>query len=312
MHKEAAAAADPLVVKAEVVEQTDAELVRTKVVEEADNNTGLAVQDRAYETSDLAHDDEWAAEEAAEEEIETDLVIPPRRQDVGVAPRPDDLVEGGVVEYEPAVDARGLEVVGGLSDWFQKDTNMPRAKLESFERFAPRAQVADRSLLEFCVRRAVLEAVLLRASGKKNGRNKDSSNNNDEDKNLFFRAWGGRSDAEAARRVQGVKVEVNREGQPRLAGGQKDLVRAVAADLAAQADEAASSAPEYPSPAEAQELCAAFDESWKQISLESAQLRFAVSLLLFFFLPFTVPFAFILSTKIMFFRVPPYIHSRLS
>lgn len=304
MHKEAAAAADPLVVKAEVVEQTDAELVRTKVVEEADNNTGLAVQDRAYETSDSAHDDEWAAEEAAEEEeIETDLVIPPRRQDVGVAPRPDDLVEGGVVEYEPAVDARGLEVVGGLSDWFQKDTNMPRAKLESFERFAPQAQVADRSVLEFCVRRAVLEAVLLRASGKKNGRNKDSSNNNDEDKNLLFRAWGGRSDAEAARRVQGVKVEVNREGQPRLAGGQKDLVRAVAADLAAQADEAASSAPEYPSPAEAQELCAAFDESWKQISLESAQLRFAVSLL-FFFLPFTVPFAFILSTKIMFFRVP--------
>lgn len=200
----------------------------------------------------------------ADKEIDTDLVIPPPRDDDNVAPKPYDLETGGVADYTPAVSADGLEVVGGLSGWFNNEKHLPKSKLEAFERFAPDQRVLDKSVLEFCVRRAVVEATVLRSD--------------QGDKGLLQRSWGGRFNAEAAKRVQALNVKVNEKGGPELVGD-RDLARAVAADLAAQDEASADRHVSYPTPEEAQQLCAKFRGSWQKISLENAKFRFAVGLL---------------------------------
>lgn len=229
-----------------------------------DLESELVANNEDYERDPALYED--VAEEAVED-IHTDLVIPPPRHDDNIAPKPHDLEQGGVVDYTPAQSADGLEVVGGLSGWFKNDKHIPKSKLEAFERFAPEEQVLDQSVLEFCVRRAVIEAtVLISGPG---------------DTDLLLRSWGGRSNAEAAKRVQALNVKVNKKGGPKLVGDQ-DLARVVVADLAAQDEASSDTQVSYPSPEEARKLCAEFDGSWKKISLENAQFRFAVGLLCLF------------------------------
>lgn len=202
-------------------------------------------------------------ETVSENSIDSDLVIPPSYAEPDLAPRSDDLEAGGLVDYKPAETAEGLEVVGGLTDWFNKDEHLPPSKLDSLDRFAPKTLVEDPAVLELCVRRAVVEALAVVQA--KHGQ-------------LLKRSWGGRASSEAAERVQALGIKCD-DGKATLTGEVREVVN----DLAAkEKTEGASLATDvaYPDSATAQAICAELSADWKKVSLKDIKFRFAVRLFL--------------------------------
>lgn len=225
-------------------------------------------QEAAAEQLLEAYDPDAAAA-AAEEvalEIDTDLVLPP--EDVEVAPRGDELAADGVA-YRPADTAHGLDVVGGLGGWFERDEHWGASK--RYAGFAPTRRVADPALLELSVRRAVAEALAVAAAAA-TGADKAP---------LLTGLWerGGREDAE---RALGLRLEVREDGAVGVvAADAEGVVRALRWDPEAAGSSVAAPGEEVGkqqfSPDEAREIVQSWDEGWKKISLHDAQLKFAVS-----------------------------------
>lgn len=205
-------------------------------------------------------------------EIETDLVLPSREREI--APRYDDLVEDANnydplaevekprVKYTPAETSHSLEVVGDLSEWFNKDEHLPKSKLQ-FERFAPEQKVTHPAMLEVCVRRAVVEALaMVQSYGRK--------------QNLLLKSWSGRGSIGASKRALALGLEVNK-GSAKLVGDMKPVLN----DLISPDEETVRSDAarmSYPRLGQAIKLVATYSESWKKISLEDMQLKFLVGL----------------------------------
>lgn len=199
-------------------------------------------------------------------EVETDLVLPP--EEVAVAQREDELAADGV-RYEPADTAHGLEVVGGLGGWFERDEHWGASK--RYAGFAPTSRVADPALLELNVRRAVAEALAVAAAAAARA----------DKAPLLTGLWerGGREDAE---RALGLRLEVREDGAVGVvAADAEGVVRALRWDPDAPGSSVAAVGEEVGkqqfSPDEAREIVRAWDEGWKKISLHDAQLKFAVS-----------------------------------
>lgn len=223
-------------------------------------------QEEAAEQLLEAYDPDAAEAEAPEPEVETDLVLPP--EEVAVAQREDELAADGV-RYEPADTAHGLEVVGGLGGWFERDENWGGSK--RYAGFAPTSRVADPALLELNVRRAVAEALAVAAAAAA-GADKAP---------LLTGLWerGGREDAE---RALGLRLEVREDGAVGVvAADAEGVVRALRWDPDAPGSSIAAAGEEVGkqqfSPEEAREVVQTWDEGWKKISLHDAQLKFAVS-----------------------------------
>lgn len=86
--------------------------------------------------------------------IETDLVYPRK---IIVAPHRESIVDP---DYVPAVRADGLEEVGGLASWWEDPDHWGQSK--QYVGFGPTEKVLDPVLLAVLVRRAVIEAVVMR------------------------------------------------------------------------------------------------------------------------------------------------------
>ncbi|KAI3395194.1 hypothetical protein diail_1688 [Diaporthe ilicicola] len=193
--------------------------------------------------------------------VETDLVLPP--EEVEVAQSLEELAEDGVT-YQPAADARGLEVVGGLGGWFERDEHWGASK--RYTGFAPTHRVADAALLELNVRRATAEALAVAAA---------------EQQQLLTGLWE-RGDKEDAVRALGLRLEVRDDGAVGLpAADVEGVVRALRWDPDAPGSSVAAAGEEVGrqqfSADEAREIVQSWDQGWKKISLHDARLKFAIT-----------------------------------
>lgn len=226
-------------------------------------------QQEAAEQLLEAYDPDAAETEALE--VETDLVLPP--SEVEVAQREDELEADGVTSYEPADTADGLEVVGGLGGWFERDEHWGASK--RYAGFAPSSRVADPSLLELNVRRAVAEALAVAAAAAAaGGAGSDKAP-------LLTGLWerGGREEAE---RALGLRLEVREDGAVGVVAAEAEgIVGGLRWDPDAPGAEVAKAGEEVGrqqfSPEEAREIVQSWDQGWKNISLHDTQLKFAVS-----------------------------------
>lgn len=203
--------------------------------------------------------------------VETDLVLPP--ENVEVAQRADELEEDGV-RYEPADSAHGLEVVGGLGGWFERDEHWG-SSARRYAGFAPTHRVADPALLELNVRRAVAEALAVAAASAASG-------GAGSDKAPLLTGLWERGEREDAERALGLRLEVRGDGAVGVvAADAEGVVGALRWDPDAPGSSAAAAGEEVGrqqfSPDEAREIVRTWDEGWKKISLHDAQLKFAVS-----------------------------------
>lgn len=202
--------------------------------------------------------------------VETDLVLPP--EEVEVAQRADELEADGV-RYEPADSAHGLEVVGGLGGWFERDEHWG-ASARRYAGFAPTHRVADPALLELNVRRAVAEALAVAAASAAAGGSSSG------DKAPLLTGLWERGEREDAERALGLRLEVRGDGAVGVvAADAEGVVGALRWDPDASSAAAAGEevGRQQFSPDEAREIVQTWDEGWKKISLHDAQLKFAVS-----------------------------------
>lgn len=196
------------------------------------------------------------------------LTLPPSERTT--APRPDELESNA--DYIPAHSAAELPVLGGLGTWFEKGKkakrtgatdeqqqppappaidNFANAK-HAFHGFAPSSKpVAEPALLELCVHRAVLEALAVRAAGPP------------ELMTESWRADGGWD------RALGLGVRVGEDGRGvEVVGEVREVVEWLLGDVGARE--------KMKKPAEAREILASVDDTWKEVSLVDAKLKFAV------------------------------------
>ncbi|KAL8367113.1 hypothetical protein RB595_000432 [Gaeumannomyces hyphopodioides] len=190
------------------------------------------------------------------EPIATDMVLPPEPQ---WAPSPKD------VTYTPAVTGDGLEMVGGLDGWWDREGHWS-GRLGFAPFFAGgAARVTDAAALEVIVRRAAVEALAVRAAAA--GPAKEG--HGEAEVTLTGRwAVGGR---EAVVRALGVSLEVASDGKARLA---TESAAHLVADLAADAEDAG---PDALDAGEAAALVETWDPSWKTMSLDDVALKFAIA-----------------------------------
>lgn len=238
----------------------------TPTTTDAQQQQAEAAAEQLLDTYDPAEAEAEAEAAAALQEVETDLVLPP--SDVAVAQREDELEADGV-SYQPADSAQGLEVVGGLGGWFERDEHWGASK--RYAGFAPTQRVADPSLLELNVRRAVAEALAVAAAG--GGATSDKAP-------LLTGLWerGGREEAE---RALGLRLEVRGDGAVGVvAADAEGIVSGLRWDpeagssVAKVGDEVGR---QQFSPDEAREIVQSWDQGWKNISLHDVQLKFAVT-----------------------------------
>lgn len=262
--EKAAKTEEALAEKEEALSQEEAAAAppTTDAAEQQQEQTPEEAAEQLLDTYDPAE----AEAEAALPEVETDLILPP--SDLAVAQREDELEADGV-SYTPAESAHGLEVVGGLGGWFERDEHWGASK--RYAGFAPSRRVADPGLLELNVRRAVAEALAVAAAG---GAASDKAP-------LLTGLWerGGREEAE---RALALRLEVRGDGAVGVVAAEGEGVvqglrwdpDAPGAEVARAGDEVG---PQQFSPDEAREIVQSWDQGWKNISLHDVQLKFAVS-----------------------------------
>ncbi|KAI1453014.1 ribosomal subunit 39S-domain-containing protein [Annulohypoxylon moriforme] len=156
--------------------------------------------------------------------------------------------------YKPAVTDAGLEVVGGTERWWETRKHWPKSA--DFVGFRPRERARDPAILEAAVRRAVVEAFVLRQAGR-------------EDALVTKWPVGG---VEELRRVLGVQVAVAADGGVALEGG----VQAVLEALEGEVGDDIAKRPAL-KVAEIEEFRGAWGKEWKGVSLAEPRIRFAVT-----------------------------------
>lgn len=201
--------------------------------------------------------------------IVTDLRLPatkrtvaPRRdeleqeQDTAASAPLKDLKDDQDTEtehvYVPAATAKGLAVVGGLQNWFNKGNFGPSKK---YKGFAPPSKINSPQLLELCTGRAVMEAT---AAARLNP-------------TLLQGTWldNGWEDLIP---VMKLGCKLNADGGLAF---KKGVAAQLVKTLSPQPDQK-SKDKKMPATA-AQEILNSLPNPWKQIPLEDAKIRFAVS-----------------------------------
>jgi len=184
--------------------------------------------------------------------IETDFSIPPELRS---AARPEEIDDP---QYVPAESAEGLDEVGDLADWWENESHWSSSK--NFVGFGPRRKIHDASVLEVLTRRAVTEALVVRH----------------DDPELLTALWerGGKEDLT---RALSLGIEVAEDGSARLTGDAGAVVRYLRWEPAEESSqEVAAEDTSELSADEAREFLKSWDQSWKNVSLEDAHLKFAV------------------------------------
>lgn len=239
------------------VSQTRGDKPKVESTGEAARGTGQASNDaKALQAAEKLL--ESYEPEAEPLRVDTDLALPP--EDITLTPRAD-RVEEVEPDYTPAEHAEGLEVVGGLKGWFERDDHWGGSK--RYAGFVPTHKVQDAALLELSVRRAVVEALAVSARGAAK---------------LLTGLWE-RGEREDAVRALGLGVKVAEDGGARLEGDVKGVVKALRWDpeapgSSASADEEVGR--QRFTPEEAGEIVKTWDNTWKTISLRDVRLKFAV------------------------------------
>ena len=190
--------------------------------------------------------------------VDTALALPP--DEVTLAPRADS-VEEIEMDYTPAEHAGGLEVVGGLKGWFERDDHWGGTK--RYAGFVPTHKVQDRALLELSVRRAVVEALAVTSQN---------------DAELLTGLWE-RGEKEDAVRVLGLGIQVAEDGSAKLVGDVEGAVKGLRWDPEAPGSSASLDeevGKQRFTAEEASEIVQTWDKTWKAISLQDVRLKFAV------------------------------------
>lgn len=259
------------------------EEVTARVVEEGSAPEQQQQQDPAVPEQQTEAEARQAAEELLDSyepaeaealEVNTDLALPP--DEITVAPRADTAKQEAA-DYIPAQHAQGLDIVGGLKGWFERDDHWGPTK--RYTGFTPTNRVQDPALLELSVRRAVVEALAVSAGGA-------------EEEALLAGLWE-RGEKEDAVRALGLGVEVTEGGDAKLVGDVEGVVRALRWDpeapgSVASADEEVGR--QRFTAEEAREIVQTWDKSWKGISLRDVRLKFAVCVYIFCFYFFALLF----------------------
>lgn len=225
-----------------------------------------AVEEVSVDETPAKADAHSAAEELLESydpdaepvEVETDLALPP--QEITLAPRAD-AIEAEEPDYTPAETAQGLEVVGGLKGWFEKDDHWGQSK--RYTGFIPTNKVQDPALLELSVRRAVVEALAVSTQG---------------DAELLTGLWE-RGEKEDAVRALGLGLQVAEDGNTKIVGDVEGVVKGLRWDPEAPgstASEVEEVGKQRFTPDEAREIVQTWDKTWKGISLRDTRVKFAV------------------------------------
>jgi hypothetical protein len=191
------------------------------------------------------------------ESLHSSFRPPPPRQS---AERPDAISDPS---YVPALTSEGLAQVGGLEGWWTQREHWPKSS--DFRGFKAKRKVQHPAVLETALRRAVIEATVLKSAGK--------------DQELVGSWPVGAS--EAMNRALALGLQANADGVATLSGD----VASVAKDLdwtsldaqATVAEEPVAEAPiPMPLPAEALSLVETWDNSWKAVQLDDPRFKFAV------------------------------------
>lgn len=163
--------------------------------------------------------------------------------------------------YTPAVSAEGLESFGRLDDWWEHRENWDRSG--DFAGFKAKKKIQDPRVLETAVRRAVVEATVLKHAGREAE---------------WVGTWPIGTQDDLAR-VLALDIQADAQGVASLVGDHA----AVAQDLSWEAQESReiedvqAQAVAMPSTEEATAYITSWDPSWKQVSLVDPTVKFAVS-----------------------------------
>ncbi|KAK7754558.1 hypothetical protein SLS62_003579 [Diatrype stigma] len=189
---------------------------------------------------------------------------PPRRTR---AARPAD-VEVEDPSYVAATTAEGLQAVGGFTGWWDRRENWGG----DFAGFRPPGQagrVNNPALLEAAARRAVVEALALRQAGREAD---------------LVSVWPleDQGEGEGARQFLGVNLVVSSGGGSGGKGEKVELsgdVEGLVESLTWKDSSAIAVAEKktFLSPKEAAEVRESWDKSWKNVPLDDARIKFAVT-----------------------------------
>jgi hypothetical protein len=186
------------------------------------------------------------------------IKLPPRRRR---AERPDKVTDP---DYTPAETGDGLEVVGGLEGWWEKNGNWDTAL--NYRGFGPLEKVRHEATLEILARAAVIEALAVKEVYGANA-------------NTMLTGKWAPCDRVGLDRTVGIKVVKQQDGTVSLDGDSEAIVSGLEKPEAegATAGLAAEHDMEIISPEEAEEIQQELSTLWKQVSLDDAWLKFAVS-----------------------------------
>ncbi|KAI1760010.1 hypothetical protein GGR53DRAFT_511395 [Hypoxylon sp. FL1150] len=183
---------------------------------------------------------------------------PPRRSH---AERSDEVSDPS---YIPAMTADGLETVGGLGNWWDKQDHWSN----DFVGFKPTQKVLDPAVIEATVRQAIIEAFALRQAGR-------------EDE--LVRAWPIRT--EELGRLMEVAIHVEDDGAVSLSGDVSIVLEALNQENQSNfINESTAEGIMHKSvlsAEKAREYSNAWGHGWKAASLSDTRIKFAVSFALF-------------------------------
>lgn len=211
-----------------------------------------ATQDGSAATAAAAEDDDDPTPTAAAAIIPTRLVLPPT--EIVPVPRADTVKAG----YKPADTAEGLEVVGGLGDWFSEDKDNWDPTLR-YVGFGAAEKITDPALLTVCTRRALLEALALAAMGPAQ----------------LKKAWRPDEGRVGLLRALGLQLKLDGKERAQVVGDVKGVVDSLVVKESDAATVAEVKKLDLPL-AEAKEIVKSWDPEWKDILLEDVKIKFAV------------------------------------
>ncbi|OTB10626.1 hypothetical protein K445DRAFT_322858 [Daldinia sp. EC12] len=205
------------------------------------------------EVAQLAEEETYELESPTPTQWQT-YVPPPQRS---YAERLDDISDA---TYVPALTADGLETVGGLRNWWDR----PEHWLADFTGFKPLNSVLDPAVLETSVRRAVIEAFVLKQAGR-------------EDE--LVKAWPIAGEDEL-NRLLSVEINVAPDGAVSLTGDISSVLDSLSQKsepIMAEESVVGSTSVPVPSAEEAQKYKSAWGHEWKAVSLSDPRIKFAVT-----------------------------------
>lgn len=173
------------------------------------------------------------------------FTVPPSRYEAEHADKVSDP------SYVPANTMDGLETVGGLRNYWEKEGHWGADA--RFVGFRPALRTLEVPVLEAAARRALVEALAIQASGG----------------DLMMKEWPLTQDAQWTR----VDITIGADGAPTLGGNADGVVSSLQKGSGAEAEEVTQRAL---TSEEAAENAERWGEEWKTAALKDLRLKFVV------------------------------------